>query len=370
MSGIEKTLIRQINDLADGSCLNLGLGELRFPTPASILDHVRSHCYDWKLGYTPNEGLGELRELVASTCGFEASPENVCVTAGAQEALFAAVMILVQEGDEVLIPDPGFAAYPSIVRMAGGTPLPYPLPAKNAFRPDVKEIESLISPRCKILIVNSPHNPTGTVLGEKEIRELAELCREREIFVLSDEVYSGIVYVEEAVSPARYTDLCVVVNSVSKTYAMTGWRLGWAIAPTEIVKPLAAFHQLSVTCAPAISQHAAAFALKGGADQERTANFEELKRRRGVILDSLGKIEGLSYHAPAGAFYVMADTSSRVPSGRSSLETAKLFLSEEKVVTIPGSAFGALGEGSLRLSFAAPPGEIEEGVRRLARFLG
>ncbi len=369
MSGIEKTLIRQINDLADASCINLGLGELRFPTPRPILDHVRECSPDWKLGYTPNEGLPRLRELIASRAGFTAAPEQVCVTVGAQEAIFASLMVLVDDGDEILIPDPGFPAYESIVRMSGGVPVRYPLPPGDGFRPDMEKLEQLISARTRVLVINSPHNPTGAVLGKEEIRRLVTLCEERGILILSDEVYEGIVFEGRAESPARYTGRCIVVGSMSKTYAMTGWRLGWAVAPPMLVKPLAAFHQLSVTCTPAISQYASIFALEGGAEAERMANVDELARRRRLMMDCLERDAGLRFVSPAGAFYVMADISGRMARFGNSMEAAIQLLAAEKVVTIPGSAFGHLGEGHLRLSFAAPPGEIEEGVKRLGRFL-
>jgi len=368
MEGIEKTLIRQMNDLADGSCLNLGLGELRFPTPRAILDHVRDHIGSWRLGYTPNEGFRELKELIAARHGWAVEPGRVCVTNGAQEALFAALMVLVDSGDDVLVPDPGYPAYASIVKMAGGVPRSYALNGASGFALDIGAVEAALSPSTAAVIINCPHNPTGAVYDRESVRVLAALCDSRGIPIISDEVYAAIYYDRAPTSPAFFSPRCVVVDSLSKTYSMTGWRLGWCIVPEDMISPLAAFHQLSVTCASAVSQHAAMFALRGGADAEKDDNLRELARRRDLAIACL-KRNGLAFVEPAGTFYIMVDVTTRRPRFGTSLDLAKAFLAREKVVTIPGSAFGARGEGYLRISFAAAPADIEEGVRRLARFL-
>ena len=369
MAGIEKTLIRRMTEMADPSCLNLGLGEPRFPTPRAILDHVRDHCRDWPLGYTPNEGYRELRELIALAGGRGAAADQVCVTCGAQEAIFAALMVLINPGDEILVPDPGYPAYASIVRICGGIPRPYRLEASSGFALDLKEIEKTLSPKTKALVLNNPHNPTGAVYSDEDIRRLAAVCDDRKIPIVSDEVYGAIYFRNPPASPAAYSKRVIVVDSLSKTFSMTGWRLGWCILPPELMKSLAALHQLTVSCASALSQHAAMFALRGGADAEKEANLREMKRRRDLIMDVLRRHSDLPFIEPAGAFYIMADVSGKAKRFGNSFEIARTILSREKVVTIPGSAFGPGGEGYLRLSFAAGPDEIEEGVRRIGQFL-
>jgi aspartate aminotransferase len=368
MAGIEKTLIRRMNDLADESCINLGLGELRFPTPHAILDHVRAHIEAWRLGYTPNEGLRELRQLIAVRSGIGGETDRVCVTVGAQEALFAVLMVLVDAGDEVLIPDPGFPPYASIVKMAGGIPRTYDLSAASGFAPDVAALDAAMSPKTAAVVINSPHNPTGAVYDEEFIRAVAELCDARGIPVISDEVYAAIYFEKIPAFPRSFSENVITIDSLSKAFSMTGWRLGWCVVPPELVQPLAAFHQLSVTCASAVSQHAAIFALKGGADAEKDANLRELALRRDIAIRCL-KTHGLAFIEPAGAFYIMVDVAEGRARFGNSFDLAKTFLAREKVVTIPGSAFGERGEGYLRLSFAAAPNDIEEGIGRLARFL-
>jgi aspartate/methionine/tyrosine aminotransferase len=368
MRGVEKTLIRRVNDLADSSCIDLGLGELRFPTPKSILGHIKEKSEDWDLGYTPNEGLQELRDLVAEKCGYSVSPDQVCITVGAEEAVFAALMVLVNPGDEVLVPDPGYPAYPLIVKMAGGLPRTYPLYPENHFGLKAEDVEGSINDRTKAVIINSPNNPTGAVYSKEEIAALAKILEEREILVISDEVYRDIYFEGEPDSIARHVKNFVAINSLSKSFSMTGWRLGWCIAPPELIKLIATFHHLAVACAPAISQHAAVFALKGNAEEERLKNREELRRRRDFALRCLDQFTDLKYIKPAGAFYIFANIINKIPEYGSSLDISMNLLKREKVVTIPGIAFGERGEGFLRISFSAPPEQIKEGIRRIGRF--
>jgi len=368
LQGIEKTLIRQIHDRADASCLNLGLGELAFPTPRPILDQLREELREWSYGYTPNAGFPELRQLVAETSGLEVTAEHVCATIGAEEALLAALMVLVNPRDEVLIPDPGYPAYASIVKMAGGIPVPYPLRWENNFSLEPGEVEKRVRPQTKILLLNSPHNPTGTAYSSAELKSLAELCRRHDLTVVADEVYREIYYDDRPDSMAHYLDKCIVVNSLSKTYSMTGWRLGWCIGPPELVRLIITFNQLAILCPPAVCQRAALLALKGSADEQKRQYLEELRRRRELTLAGLEKHTDLKYVRPSGAFYVFVDVSSKMPRQGKSLDICLSILAEEKVVVIPGIAFGQGGEGFLRLSFAARPEHIQEGIRRIGRF--
>jgi len=369
MRGIEKTLIRRIHDLAGPDCIDLGLGELRFPTPRPILEHVRENLGTWKLGYTPNEGYPELRELIAGRSGYPVTPERVCVTVGAQEALMAVLMVIVNAGDEILVPDPGFPAYAALVRLAGGEPATYPLFPEAGFKMNAGRVLGALTGKTKAVILNSPNNPSGAVYAGRELETLAAGLNERSVLAISDEVYKEIAFGKPPDSIASYMDRCVVIDSLSKSYGMTGWRIGWCVVPPDMAKSLAGFHQLAVTCASALSQRAAIHALKGFADEERKRNLEELRRRRDLAAKCLDEHTDLRYIKPEGTFYVLVDVADKKPGFGGSLDIAMGLLTKEKVVTIPGLAFGPRGEGYLRLSFAAEPGQIEEGIRRLGRFL-
>jgi aspartate/methionine/tyrosine aminotransferase len=370
MQGIERTLLRQINDQADSSCINLGLGEPSFPTPKSILNHLKQKVDDWNLGYSPNEGIQKLRKLIAEKSGFEVTADQICVTVGAEEALFTALMVIMNSGDEVLIPDPGFPAYESIVKIAGGIAKSYQLYRENNFSLKYKHVEKNITNKTKAIILNSPNNPSGAVYSSEELMKLAELLEKRSIIAISDEVYRDIYFEERPDSIANYVHNYVVVNSLSKSYSMTGWRLGWCIAPPELSKPLANFHQLAVACAPKISQKVALFALKGFAEKEKMRNIEELRRRRDLAMRCVEKYTDLEFVKPSGTFYLFIDVLSKIPKYGNSLEISLSLLSKEKVVTIPGLAFGKGGEGYLRISFASSPEQIEEGIRRVGHFFG
>ena len=372
LRGIEKTLIRRMNDLADPSCIDLGLGELRFPTPRAILDHVRENLDVWRLGYTPNEGYAELRQLIAARYPFPVTPDRICVTVGAQEALLAVLMITVDRGDEVLVPDPGFPAYSSLVRLAGGEPKAYPLRAECGFRLRAEDVLSGLTARTKAVVLNSPHNPTGSVAGESELRVLADGLKEASVLTISDEVYREIAFGSPPASIAAVAGFggrCAVVDSFSKSYCMPGWRVGWCAVPAELAKPLASFHQLAVTCVPAVSQRAAIQALKGAAAEERRRNLDALRARRDLAVRCLNEYTDLEPLLPEGAFYIFAKVAAKQARPGGSLELALDLLAKEKVVTIPGIAFGERGEGWLRLSFAAEPEAIEEGIKRIGRFL-
>ena len=370
MQGIEKTLIRQINDRADDSCINLGLGELAFPTPAAILDRLADEVKSWPLGYTANAGLPELRKLIAQRAGPGIAAEQVCVTIGAEEALFALIMILVSPGDEVLVPDPGFPSYPTLVRMAGGKPISYILPSSRNFALDVEEVGRRMTSKTRLLILNSPSNPTGAVCSGEDLKSLAALCRRQGLTVLADEVYREIIYEGRAESLAQYFERTVVINSLSKTYSMTGWRLGWCIGPPELIRTVIIFNQLAISCPPTICQRAAILALQGVGDLERAANLEELRRRRDRAAQCLERYAGLKCVRPRGTFYLYLNISSVLPPSRTSLDVALDLIAKEKVVVIPGVAFGRAAENFLRLSFAATAENIQEGIRRIGRFFG
>jgi aspartate/methionine/tyrosine aminotransferase len=280
------------------------------------------------------------------------------------------LLILVNPGDEVLVPDPGFPAYATIVRLAGGSPVAYPLRPEERFAIRAENVAPRVTSRTRLIIVNSPHNPTGAVASEAELRALADLCRAEDLTAISDEVYREIVYDGPAGSLSRYHDRTVVVDSLSKAYSMTGWRLGWCVAPPELARLVVTFNQLAISCPPAVCQRAALLALGGVADEEKAANLRELGARRALAARRLEEETGFPVVLPRGAFYLYPDISSKLGPGRTSLDVALDLIKREKVITIPGLAFGRGTEGFLRVSFAAEPAAIEEGIRRLGRFFG
>jgi len=368
--GMEKTILRQIVDLADASCINLGLGELSFPPPKAVTEELSREIGRWPLGYTSNAGLPELRALIAARSGMEIDADRVCVTAGSEEAIFLTLAVLVNPGDEVLIPDPGFSSYPKIVRLWGGVPISYGFDRANRFALQTERIEAVLTSKTKAVILNSPNNPSGTVYARDELQRLAAVLNDRGITAISDEVYKEIFFGETSpASISRWAPTAVVVDSLSKSYAMTGWRLGWCIVPPQLVKPIIGVHQLAVTCASTVSQRAALIALGGGAEDEKRRNVEELRRRRGLALGCLRNTLGLPLIEPAGSFYILVDVSSWRARWGTSLDIAFKLASEHKVITIPGIAFGPGGEGYLRLSFAGTPEDFAEGVRRISCLL-
>ncbi|MDD8026798.1 MAG: pyridoxal phosphate-dependent aminotransferase [Acidobacteriota bacterium] len=373
MKSVAKSLIRQVNDRADASCLNLGIGEPAFPPPRAIIEHVRGHLPEWKASYSAVEGLPELRRAVAEAAARdgEGSIEagRVCVTAGSQEALFVLLITLLDPGDEVLVPDPGFPAYPSIARIAGGAAVPYPLSFDGGFRLDPDDLLSRITPRTKAIVLNTPNNPAGSVYGDEALTKLAAGLAGSGIPVLADECYRALTFGPTPRSFFRLYPDAIAIGSLSKSHALTGWRLGWMIVPDRLAGRFSGVHQLAVTCASVVSQRAAIFALRGGADEECAANLAELARRRDLAMAALREFTGLSFHEPEGAFYLFAKADRECALAGGSLALALRLLEEEKVVITPGAAFGPGGEGFLRISFAAAPETITAGLERMGRFL-
>lgn len=365
---IEKTLLRRINDLADSSCINLGLGEPCFPTPKALRDVLKENVNDWRLGYSPNAGLRELQEIIAEKSGLQVTADQVCITVGSEEALFVALLVIVDPEDEVLVPDPGFPTYESVTKIMGGTPKKYLLHPDNNFSLRTEDIENLLTENTKAIILNSPNNPSGAVYSQLELEKLARILMEKNIVAISDEVYRDIYFDERPDSIANHMSTYVVLNSLSKSYSMTGWRLGWCIYPPELSKSFIGVHQMAVMCAPVLSQRLALFAMRGVADREKTQNIEDLRRRRDLAMSCIEKYTNLKYIQPSGTFYMLVDVSDKATHYGTSLEISLNLLKKKKVVTIPGIAFGKGGEGFLRVSFAAFPENIEEGIRRIGRY--
>lgn len=366
LRGIEKSAIRQLFDRAPPGSINLGLGEPDLPTPEVIRRAAARAVVEEQNGYTTHAGLLALRERIVSDYEhLGATPERVIVTAGSQEALYIALMSLVDEGDEVLIPDPGFVAYPTIVRMAGGRPVFYRMPAAREFSFDADEFRRQLSPRTKVVICISPSNPTGRTLAEGELMAMAEALRGTEIRVVSDEIYRELYYTEtKPASIADYYPQTIVVSGLSKSLSMTGWRLGWLFGEDRVVRAALVLHGYVTTCASTVSQKAALAAWTNEAEEARAHARLTFRRRRDHLLQILADEIDLKGVCPDGAFYAMVGVSEFA----SSLEVAEAALGKG-VITIPGSAFGREGEGYLRVSFCANHDVIAEGVRRLGEAL-
>jgi len=344
--------IRRVFEAAGEDAINLGLGQPDFPTPAharrGAIDAIEAGLAD---GYTSNKGTRSLREAIVEKHdrdnGLDVDPEDVIATSGGSEALHVALEAHVNEGDEVLIPDPGFVSYDALTRLAGGTPVPVPL--RDDLTLDPAAVEERITGDTAAFVVNSPGNPTGAVNDPADVREFARIAADHDVLCVSDEVYEHIVFEGEHRSPAEFDESgnVVVVNACSKTYSMTGWRLGWVTGENARVERMLRVHQYAQACASAPAQYAAEAALTGPQDSvaEMVAAFQE---RRDVLLDGLEDM-GLDVPTPQGAFYAMPE----VPDG-----WVEAVL-ERDVVVVPGDAFGAHGDGYARISYATSLENIE-----------
>jgi aspartate/methionine/tyrosine aminotransferase len=363
LRGIEKSMIRQLFDRALPGSINLGLGEPDLPTPAVIRRAAVRVIEEEQNGYTTHAGLAALRALVAADYPqLKATPDNVIITAGSQEALYLALMTIVDAGDEVLLPDPGFVAYPTIVRMCGGRPAFYRLPARDGFAFDAEDFRRRLTPRTKAVVVISPSNPTGRTLSRAELRAMADALGDSAAYVISDEIYREIYFDGErpaSVSEERAAR-SVVIGGLSKSMSMTGWRTGWMCGAPEVVRSALVLHGYVTTCASTISQKAALAAWTDEAEAARAETRRIFRARRDQLLSLIKHELKLRAVAPDGAFYLMLDVSAH----GSSLEVAERLLAHG-VITVPGSAFGAEGEGYLRLSFCADAPTLAEGVNRI-----
>jgi aspartate aminotransferase len=363
LSGIEKSPIRQITDRAKSGDISFGLGEPDLPTPEVIRREAVRVILEERNGYTLQAGLPALRERVAHDYPhLNLSIDQVIVTAGSQEAMYLALMTLVEAGDEVLIPNPGFVAYPTIARMAGGIPTFYQLPASHDFSFNFDDFRSQLSAKTKVVVCTSPSNPTGRTLTSEELRAMAQAVEESgsNAFIISDEIYRDLYYSgERPGSISEFYPRTVVISGLSKSTCMTGWRLGWILGDEAVIHAAHLLHGYVTTCASTISQKAALAAWSDEAVEARRQIRETFERRRDHLLASL-RSAGLRSITPDGAFYTMVD----VHEYGSSLQVAETFL-RAGVVTVPGDAFGSEGEGFLRVSFCADLPVLTEGVARI-----
>ncbi len=350
--------------------LSLAIGEPDFPTPAHIVEAAKKALDDGYTKYTAAPGIRELREAIAEKSqkenGIPAKPENVIV-APTKHTLFMTFMALLDSGDEALIPDPGWVSYAPMVTLAGAKPVPIRAADEDGFVPSTETVAEAITPRTRLIVLNSPSNPAGSVYTRAQMRGLADLAADHDLTVVSDEIYEKILYEGEHISPASLEgmfDRTVTVNGFSKTYSMTGWRLGWLVAPTPMVRQIVKVQEHTITCATAFAQKAGVAALRGPTTPLK-AMVDEFRARRDLVLRELKKIDRLSTDRPSGAFYVFP----RVDVRMESASLAERILQEADVAVTPGSAFGEAGEGHLRLSYAASRETIVESIRRIADVL-
>jgi aspartate aminotransferase len=366
LRGIEKSVIRQVFDRARPGSINLGLGEPDLPTPEVIRAAAVRVIEGEQNGYTTHAGLPPLRERIAADYPFlEQRAERVVVTAGSQEALYLVLMTLIDAGDEVLLPDPGFVAYPTIVRMAGGVPVFYRLPAQGGFRFDAEDFRRRLSPRTKAVVVISPSNPTGRTLTREDLQEMSAALAGTNVYVISDEIYRELYYTPER--PATISDhyaRTLVIGGLSKSMSMTGWRLGWLCGEERVVQSALILHGYTTTCASTISQKAALAAWTEEAETARREIRRTFHGRRDRLLALFETELGLRAVAPEGAFYMMLDVSAYGDS----VAVAERML-EHRVITVPGVAFGREGEGHLRVSFCVGEETLAEGVGRMGEAL-
>ncbi|HYR68427.1 MAG TPA: pyridoxal phosphate-dependent aminotransferase [Candidatus Dormibacteraeota bacterium] len=351
--------------------VHLEIGEPDFDTPANIRAAATRALEGGFTHYGPSAGLPEVREAIAAFIskdrGLPTAPEQVVVTPGGKPVLTFAVLACVNPGDEVIVPNPGFPIYESAVRFAGGKPVSLTLREDRGFRFGAADIEPLLTPRTRMLILNSPHNPTGSVLAPRDLDEIASLIRNREIFVLSDEIYGKILYEGTHETIATRPDVAertILLDGFSKTYAMTGWRLGYGVMNATLAKHVARLATNVYSCATSFVQRAAPEALNGPQDEVR-AMVAEFRRRRDVIVDGLNAIPGVRCSKPAGAFYVFPNVTGL---GMKSADLEQALLNDAGVAVLSGTAFGSQGEGYLRFSYANSIENIREGIRRFEAF--
>ncbi len=364
---VQPTLIRRIFERALPDSINFGLGEPDLPTPQFLREAAARITLEEQNGYTSHAGLPALREkIAASYAHLNLDANQVCVTVGSQEAMTAAFLALVDDGDEVLIPNPSFPAYENCAKIAGGTPVFYRLPAEKDFAFDIEEFKSKITEKTKVAVVISPSNPTGKIFTETDLRQIGEALKDTGIYLISDEIYSDLYFTENAPrSASEFYDKTVIVSGLSKSLSMTGWRVGWlASSQTDVVKAALTLHGFLTVCTSAISQKAAVLGWTDEAERAKRDARAIYKKRGEFLIDLLGKELGLRGTHPEGAFYTMLD----VRELGDDVEIAEKFLAN-RVITVPGIAFGDEAKGFLRVSFCNPEEKMAEGVRRMKEAL-
>ncbi len=352
--------------------ISLGVGEPDFDTPWHIREAGIYSLEQGRTFYTSNSGLMELRQEISRyysrKYGLVYDPKNeVFITVGGSEAIDMAMRAMCDPGDEVIIPEPCYVSYVPCVALAGGVPVSIPLKAENEFRLTAQELMDAITPKTKVLMLAFPNNPTGAIMDRKDLEAIAKVCVENDIYVVSDEIYSELTYSGEHATIAALPgmrDRTIIINGFSKAYAMTGWRLGFAVGPENIIPQMLKLHQYAIMCAPTTSQYAGIEALRNG-DVDIAKMREAYNQRRRYLVKQLNDM-GLECFEPLGAFYVFPSIQS---TGMTSEEFANKLLAEEKLAVVPGTAFGACGEGFIRISYAYSLEELKEAIGRIRNFV-
>ena len=352
--------------------IHLEIGEPDFDTPENVVRAGVDALGGGFTHYGPSPGLPDVRARiareVADTRGISVSGDNVVVTPGGKPIMFFVLLALAEHGDEVLYPNPGFPIYESMINFAGAEAVPMPLREDRDFNVDVDEVAEQITPATKLMIINSPNNPCGSVMSREELRALAELAVERDVLVLADEIYSRFLYEGEHHSITAFPGMAertIILDGFSKTYAMTGWRLGYGVMPLELVEPISRLVTNSVSCTASFTQMAAIEALDGPQDAAN-GMVAEFKRRRDLIVDGLNSIPGIRCPTPSGAFYVFPNVEG---TGLGSAEFADRLLQEAGVACLSGESFGEYGKGHVRFSFANSAENIQKALDRIAGFV-
>ncbi|MBQ8685304.1 MAG: pyridoxal phosphate-dependent aminotransferase [Clostridia bacterium] len=366
---------------AGESVVSFSVGEPDFNTPDHIIAAAKTALDNGQTKYTPSSGLLPLRKAICEKFkkdnGLEFEPSQIIVSNGAKHSIFNACYAVLEEGDEVIIPAPYWLTYPEVVKVCGATPVYIDCKKENKFKFSAEDLKAAITPRTKMLVFNSPSNPTGAVYGEEEVRAIAKVCEEAEIFVLADEIYEKLCYngvkaFSIAKCSEKMKDLTITVNGVSKTYAMTGWRIGYLAAPKDIAKAIDSFQSHATSNASSISQYATIEALNS-TEEEIGEMVSVFDKRREKLLKLIADIDGVQSVEPDGAFYVMlvvGDLYGKKYNGKEIVDSivfADTLLDAEKVATVPGISFGA--PDCIRLSYALSEADIEEGLKRIKRFV-
>ena len=366
---------------AGESVVSFGVGEPDFNTPEHIINAAKAALDAGHTKYTPSSGLLPLRKAICEKFqkdnGLSYEPSQIIVSNGAKHSIFNACYAVLEEGDEVIIPAPYWLTYPEVVKVCGATPVYIECKKENKFKFSAEDLKAAITPKTKMLIFNSPSNPTGAVYNEEEVRAIAKVCEEAEIFVLADEIYEKLCYngvkaFSIAKCSEKMKDLTITINGVSKTYAMTGWRVGYLAAPADVAKAIDSFQSHATSNASSISQYATIEAL-ASSDEEIQEMVNVFDKRREKLLKLASEIDGVQTVEPDGAFYVMLVVDGlygKAYNGKkieNSIDFANVLLEAEKVATVPGVSFGA--DDCVRLSYALGEADLEEGLKRIKRFV-
>ena len=373
IKNIKPSGIRKFFDIANNmeDCISLGVGEPDFDTPWHITEEGIYSLEQGRTFYTSNQGLPELREEISKwnkrKYNLDYNVEEIIVTCGGSEAIDIALRATINPGDEVIILEPNYVCYEPDIVLAGGVPVKIKLKNENEFRLTPQELEEVITPKTKILLMNYPNNPTGAIMSKEDLEKIAKVIIKHDLLVISDEIYSELTYVGNHCSIAslpNMRDRTITINGFSKTYSMTGWRLGYVMGPKTIMDQVKKIHQFVVMSAPTISQYAGLEALRNG-DEDIERMKKEYDKRRKYLLKEFSRL-GLPCFEPKGAFYIFPDIRKY---GMSSEEFATELLNKEHVVVVPGTAFGESGEGFVRISYAYSLDALKEAIKRIERFL-